>query len=93
MGWCFAVVRNSRFEIEDFFLRPDEKLPGNFNRLVTEIRHSCDFFQSPVTFWIPQIDTKSKSANFETVNDLIRALALNVRKSGVPWAAYRADQP
>ena len=52
MGWCFAVVRNSRFEIEEFFLRPDQLLPGNFNRLVTEIRQSTVFFQSPVTFWI-----------------------------------------
>jgi hypothetical protein len=93
MGWCFAVVRDSRFEIEDFFLRPDEKRPGNFDRLVTEIRRSSEFFQSPVTFWIPQIDTESKSANFDTVNNLIRTLELKVRRSGVRWAAYRADQP
>jgi hypothetical protein len=92
MGWCFAVVRNSRFEIEEFFLRPDQLLPGNFNRLVTEIRQSTLFFQSPVTFWIPHVDTKSKGANFDTVNALIRALALKVTRSGVPWAAYRADQ-
>jgi hypothetical protein len=93
MGWCFAMVRNGRFEIEDFFLRPDQKFPGNFNRLVTEIRQSSEIFQSPVIFWIPPVDADSKSANFETVNNLIRALSLKVTRSGVPWAAYRADQP
>jgi hypothetical protein len=93
MGWCFAVIRNGRFEIEDFFLRPDHKFPGTFNRLVTEIRQSTVFFQSPVTFWIPHVDAESKSVNFETVNNLIRALSLKVTRSGVPWAAYRADQP
>ena len=35
MGWCFAVVRNGRFEIEDFFLQSRLKLfHENFNQLV-----------------------------------------------------------
>jgi hypothetical protein len=93
-GLCFAVVRNGRFEIEDFFLRPDHKFfHKNFNQLVAEVRQWSELLKSPVTFWIPQIDTESKSANFETVNNLIRALSLKVTRSGVPWAAYRADQP
>jgi hypothetical protein len=92
MGWCFAVIRNGRFETEDFFLRPDERFPGNFNRLVSKIRQASEFLQSPVTFCIPHVDAQSKSANFETVNELIRALALKVGQSRVPWASYRADE-
>jgi hypothetical protein len=57
MGWCFAMVRNGRFEIEDFFLRPDHKFPGTFNRLVTEIRNPPHIFRAPSLFgfrmWMP----------------------------------------
>jgi hypothetical protein len=94
IGWCFAAVRGGWFEIEDFFIRPDQKsYPGHINRLIFEIRAFALFFKCRIRYWIPTADVSFKSENFSTVNNLIRALRLNVKPSGVAWAPYRAEEP
>jgi hypothetical protein len=90
-GWCFAVVRDGWFEVEDFFIRPDSREPGTFARLLQEVTNSADFFGCGLRFWIPHADLSSKGGNFATVNDVIRALRLKVRKSEARWAAYCAE--
>jgi hypothetical protein len=94
VGWCFAAIRGDWFEIEDFFIRPDQKkYPGPIDKLVSEIRASAIFFKCRIRFWIPTADIHFKSGNFSTVNDLIRALNLKVKPGGVAWAPYRAEEP
>lgn len=92
VGWCFAVIRDYWFEIEDFFLRSDYKTSADFSRLVYDIIDSAKFFQRPIRYWIPDADIHAKGLNFDNVNDLIRTLKLNVKKSEVMWAPFRADQ-
>ena len=96
VGWCFASVREDWFEIEDFFIRPDQKRnhSGAITKLISEIRASMIFFKCRgIRFWIPAADISFKSGNFSTVNGLIRALNLRVfRPSGVAWAPYRAEE-
>lgn len=92
VGWCFAVIRDEWFEIEDFFLRNEYKTHTDFDRIVDDIVQSRKFFNLPIRYWIPDADIHAKGANFTNVNDLIKILGLKVRKSGVPWAPYRADE-
>jgi hypothetical protein len=90
-GWCFAVVRDGWFEIEDFFIRPDSRQPGTFARLLREVTESAHFFGCRLRFWIPHADVSAKGGNFATVNDVIRAFRLKIRKSEARWAAYCAE--
>ena len=91
-GWCFAVVRDGWFEIEDFFIRPDSREPGTFAHLLREVTESAHFFGCRrIRFWIPHADASAKGGNFATVNDVIRAFRLKVRKSEARWAAYCAE--
>jgi hypothetical protein len=93
IGWCLATVRANWFEIEDFFIRPDQKMwPDHIAKLISEIRMVAEYFKSRIRFWIPDADTHAKGGKFSTVNDLIRELRLTVKPSGVLWAPYRADE-
>jgi hypothetical protein len=93
IGWCLATVRANWFEIEDFFIRPDHKMwPGHIAKLISEIRKSAEYFKCRIRFWIPDADIHAKGGNFSTVNDLIRALGLRVKPSGVLWAPYQAEE-
>jgi hypothetical protein len=56
-----------------------------------QVTASADFFGCRVRFWIPHADVSSKGGNFATVNDVVRALRLKVRKSSARWAAYCAE--
>jgi hypothetical protein len=83
IGWCFSTIRDNWFEIEDIFLRPEYRTSGHLRRLVQLVQDSAHGrFGCPIRFWIPDADIHAKSANFSTVNDVIRALNLKVRKAG-----------
>lgn len=54
VGWCFAAIRRDWFEIEDFFIRPDQKkYPGPINKLISEIRASAIFLNVEYAFGYP----------------------------------------
>jgi hypothetical protein len=93
IGWCLATIRANWFEIEDFFIRPDQKMwPAYIAKLISEIRKATEYFKCRIRFWIPDADIHAKGGNFSTVNDLIRAVGLTVKPSGVPWAPYRGEE-
>jgi hypothetical protein len=94
VGWCCATIRDSWFEIEDFFIRPDyQNDDRHLISLVAETFRCPIHQQLPVRFWIPDADTHFTGCNFSVINKLIRQLGLRVRPSGVKWAPYRAEMP
>ena len=93
IGWCMASVRDNWFEIEDFFIRPDQQgSPGHISKLISQIHESTDFFKCRIRFWIPDPDISPKAGNCLTVKDFIRAMDLHVKESGVAWSPYLAEQ-
>jgi hypothetical protein len=55
IGWCFAMIRDNWFEIEDLFIRPDHKeQPGHIKQLIFQIRESLDVYKCRLRFWIPR---------------------------------------
>ena len=93
IGWCLAMVRGGWFEVEDFFIRPDQEMcQAHFEKLISEVRSLADYFKCRIRFWIPDADIHARGGNFSTANDLLRALGLAVKPSGVPWAPYRAEE-
>ena len=94
VGWCCATIRDSWFEVEDFFIRPDyQNDERHLISLAAEAFRVPICQQLPVRFWIPDADTHFTGSNFSVINKLIRQLGLRVRLSGVKWAPYRAEMP
>jgi hypothetical protein len=93
IGWCMVTVRNDWFEVEDFFIRPEyADDSGHRSLLLTRILRMAEERLLSVRFWIPQADTHYRSANFATINNVIREGRLTVKPSGVTWATYRAER-
>jgi hypothetical protein len=94
IGWCMASVRDNWFEIEDFFIRPDQQgSQDHISRLMSQINESIDLFKCRIRLWIPHADVLPNAGNTPVVNDFIRAARLNVKQSGVAWSPFLAEQP
>jgi hypothetical protein len=93
IGWCFATRRDGWLEVEDFFVRPGYQDRGHLERLLSHLISFGEEVALPIRFWIHHADTHWRSANFPVMNAMIRLANLNVRPSGVTWAAYLGEMP
>ena len=92
VGWCFATIRDGWYEIEDFFIRPQyQSDKRHFISLAAEAFRVPIHNSLPVRLWVSDTDTRSISANFSVVNELIRRFQLRVSPGGVKWAPYKAE--
>jgi GNAT superfamily N-acetyltransferase len=88
IGWSFATHRGEHLDIEEFYVRPLYRLQGYGSRLAEMVRHLSDEIGTPLRAWIPFADCEE--TNRPALARIISKLGLNLRRSGVRWAAYRA---
>jgi GNAT superfamily N-acetyltransferase len=88
IGWSFVVHRGSYFDIEELYVRPDYRGRGFGGRLVGMILDLAKKYGHTLRAWIPFVDCQE--GNRPALARTILKLGLNIRRSGVPWAAYVA---
>jgi GNAT superfamily N-acetyltransferase len=88
IGWSFVVHRGKHLDIEELYVRPSYRGSGFGGRLVGMVLDLAKQHGRPLRAWIPFIDCQE--GNRPALAHTIRKLGLNIRRSGVPWAAYLA---
>jgi GNAT superfamily N-acetyltransferase len=88
LGWSFIVHRGGYLDIEELYVRPDYRGRGFGGRLVGMILDLAREHRHTLRAWIPFVDCQE--ANRPALARTILKLGLNIRRSGVPWAAYVA---
>jgi GNAT superfamily N-acetyltransferase len=88
IAWSFAVRRGGYLDIEEFYVRPAYRRRGHGTRLTEMVRELSESEGLPLRVWIPYADCEE--ANRPALASILSKLSLNVRRSGVRWAAYRA---
>jgi GNAT superfamily N-acetyltransferase len=88
MACSFAVHRGGYLNVEEFYVRPAYRRHGQGTRLTEMIRELSESEGLPLRAWIPYADCEE--ANRPALTSILCTLGLNVRRSGVRWAAYRA---
>ncbi|MGC8638338.1 MAG: GNAT family N-acetyltransferase [Isosphaeraceae bacterium] len=88
MAWSFAVHRGGHLDIEEFYVKPAYRRRGHGSRLSEMVRELSEKIGFPLRAWIPYADCEQ--TNRPALTSILAKLRLNVRRSGVRWAAYRA---
>jgi GNAT superfamily N-acetyltransferase len=88
MAWSFAVHRGGYLDIEEFYVRPAYRRRGYGTRLTEVFKELSEKVSLPLRAWIPYADCEE--SNRPALTRILSKLGLNVRRSGVRWAAYRA---
>jgi len=92
IGWSIVTIRDGFPDIEDLFIMPEFWSTDNVRYIVSVIDDMAGREKYPIRLWIAWADTIYNSANFNTVNEVIRALSLTVSPSPHSWAAYVAQR-
>jgi hypothetical protein len=93
IGWCLLTWRGDVFlDIEDFFIRPDFQTGAHQRVLTEKVLELAQDNALPLRLWIAHADTAHYASNFAVMNELLRAIQWQVRRSPYPWAAYVAEQ-
>jgi GNAT superfamily N-acetyltransferase len=88
IGWSFLVDREGHLDIEELYVRPAYRRMGFGSRLAGMLLDLAREHGHTLRAWIPFVDCQE--ANRPALARTILKLGLNVRRSGVPWAAYLA---
>ncbi len=88
MAWSFAVRRGACLDIEEFYVRPAYRLRGYGTRLTGMVLDLAERKGLSLRGWIAFADCEE--ANRPALASILSKLGLNIRRSGVRWAAYRA---
>ena len=88
IGWSFAVHRGEHLDVEEFYVKPAYRRQGYGTRLTGAVIKLSQEMDLPLRAWIPFADCEA--ANRPAVASIMLKLGLNLRRSGVRWAAYRA---
>jgi GNAT superfamily N-acetyltransferase len=88
IAWSFAVHRGGYLDIEEFYVRPAYRGRGNGTRMTEMVKELSQREGLPLRAWIPYADCEE--SNRPALTRILSKLGLNVRRSGVRWAAYRA---
>jgi hypothetical protein len=91
IGWCMMTLRDGVIDIEDIFIRREYCGSSHQLRLFRAVLAFAVEQDFPVRLWIAHADTRSRAANFKTINDFVRFAHLKVRLSPFTWAAYVAE--
>jgi len=91
IGWCMMTLRDGMLDIEDIFVRQEYYGSSHQLRLFRAVLAFAVGQDLPVRLWIAHADTRSRAANFKTINDFVRFAHLKVRRSPFTWAAYVAE--
>lgn len=88
IGWSFAVHRGEHLDIEELYVKPAYRRRGYGIRLAEMVRKVSQARDLPLRSWIPYADYAE--TNRPALAIIMLKLGLNLRRSGVRWAAYRA---
>ena len=88
IGWSFVVLRNDHLEIEELFVRPSFRRRGFGGQLVASVLELSKTLSAPLRAWVPFVDCTE--TNLAALARTIIKLGMNIRPSGVTWAAYLA---
>jgi GNAT superfamily N-acetyltransferase len=91
-GWCFGTERDGRLDVEEFFIRPEYRGKLASRTLMSRLLEDSQKAGLPLRFWIPYCDVHAKSANVLPLDHLLTKNNFVVKKSGVPWALFKAEQ-
>lgn len=87
-GWAFARQGTDRLDVEELFVRPDQRGNGVGAELCAALSKVSDFAKLPIRLWVPFIDDLS---DVGAVNAIARRLGLTLRDSHVVWASRVAE--
>jgi GNAT superfamily N-acetyltransferase len=82
-GWTFVRQGPKHLEIEELFVRPDQRGNGVAAKLCEGLQELSDIAKLPLRLWVPIVDDSSDPEGVEAV---ARRLGLALRESGVVWA-------
>jgi hypothetical protein len=93
IAWVIMTVRDNYLDIEDFFIKPDYAADAeNVHYLLNTVDELATRETLKLRFWIAHADTHYRAANFNTINEIVRAGTLTVLPSPFTWAAYVAER-
>jgi hypothetical protein len=90
IAWAIMTLRDHHLDVEDFFIKPDYGNMEVSHYLLSDVDDLAEQENLQVRFWIAHADTHHRAANFNTINEVIRAGTLTVLPSPFTWAAYVA---
>jgi GNAT superfamily N-acetyltransferase len=88
IGWSFVVHRGDHFDIEELYVRPAYRGRRFGGRLTAMVQDLAQRHGHALRAWVPFVDCQE--GNRPALARTLLKLGLNIRRSGVRWAAYLA---
>src|SRR4029453_6843130 len=89
-GWACVIQKPKvAIDVEDLFIRPEYRRQGLGSELVLQILKLKGKLSVPIRFWVPWGDHTDHNA--PALLQWARKAGLRIERSGVRWAAYRAE--
>jgi len=89
LGWGFGVVRDGCFDVEELFVKPNNRRTGIGTRLASLLSSRASALNLPIRLWVPHADVNS--SNLATFARLVKRLGLTIKPSDALWASYAAS--
>jgi GNAT superfamily N-acetyltransferase len=88
-GWALGVVREGFLDVEELFVKADQRCRGYGTQLVDAMSDRARQLSLPLRFWIPFADVTGP--NLARFTRIARRKGLRISRSNVSWAAYSAS--
>jgi esterase/lipase superfamily enzyme/GNAT superfamily N-acetyltransferase len=85
LAWAFCIVRNGRLDVEEFFVRPEERGKGYARQLAAYVRRLAEELKKPVRLVVGFADTEEYS--IDGAEAVAKLFEVELYESDVRWAS------